>query len=75
MSLWLAKPIYELLPYGYMLVGLLLGCASWWVNVSRWSSIMLVAGVLLLIVGLVVWLRRRDYRTAQAEYTQRSLDD
>lgn len=75
MSFWLAKPVYELLPYSYMLVGLGLSCASWWINASRWSSIMLTAGLLLLIIGLVIWLRRRDYRTAQAEYNRRSLDD
>lgn len=75
MSFWLAKPVYELLPYGYMLAGLVLTCGSWWVNASGWSSLMLAVGLLLLLVGLVIWLRRRDYRTAQAEYDRRSLDD
>jgi hypothetical protein len=25
--------------------------------------------------GLVLWLRRKDYRSKQAEYNSRSLDD
>ena len=32
-------------------------------------------GALSLMAGLVLWLRRKDYRTKQAEYDGRSLDD
>ena len=75
MNLWLAKPVYELLPYGYMLLGIVLSVGSWRVNASGLSSLMLAAGLLLLIVGLVLWLRRRDYRAAQAQYNKHSLDE
>ena len=75
MALWIAKPVYEFLPYAYMLVGGALSCASWLTNAGRLSSWMLAAGLLLLVGGLVIWLRRRDYRTAQSEYNSRSLDD
>jgi hypothetical protein len=35
---------------------------------------MLVGG-LCLTVGLVLWMRRREYRRNQAEYDSSSLDD
>jgi hypothetical protein len=73
--MWLARPVYELLPYFYMLLGLVLVAASFWVNVERWSSWLLGGGGLALLVGLVLWLKRKDYRKAQSEYNRHSLDE
>ena len=62
MRLWLTKPIYESLPYFYLLAGL--GCliASVYLDYWLWPVICLFAGVCCLIVGLVIFLRRRDFR-------------
>jgi hypothetical protein len=73
--MWLARPIYEFLPYLYMLVGVALLAAAWWVEKSTLPSIFLIVGTLSILAGLVLWLRRRDYRTRQAEYNSRSLDE
>jgi hypothetical protein len=73
--MWLARPIYESLPYVYMLVGIVLLTAAWFIDVETLPSIMMVVGALSLMGGLVLWLRRRDYRTRQAEYNSRSLED
>jgi hypothetical protein len=73
--MWLARPIYEFVPYLYMLVGVLLLGAAWFVEASTLPSIFLVVGALSILAGLVLWLRRRDYRTRQAEYNSRSLDE
>lgn len=73
--MWLSRPVYESLPYGYMLVGALLLGASFWVNVAPWSSVLLIAGIGALVVGLVLALRRTGYRKEQQEYSARSLDD
>jgi hypothetical protein len=73
--MWISRPIYELLPYLYMLVGAGLLAAAWLVDAGIWSSTFLVVGALSLMGGLVLWLRRKDYRTKQAEYDSRSLDD
>jgi Flp pilus assembly protein TadB len=73
--MWLARPIYEFLPYLYMLVGLGLLAAAWFVDMRTLPSIFMVVGALSLMAGLVLWLRRRDYRTRQSEYTGRSLED
>ena len=73
--MWLARPIYEFLPYLYMLVGVVLLGAAWVVERSTLPSVFLVVGTLSILAGLVLWLRRRDYRTRQAEYNSRSLDE
>jgi hypothetical protein len=73
--MWLARPVYELLPYLYMLVGLALLGAAWLVEARALPSVLMVVGALSVMAGLVLWLRRRDYRTRQAEYSDRSLDD
>ena len=73
--MWLARPIYEFLPYLYMLVGVALLGAAWFIEMSTLPSVFLVVGVLSIMAGLVLWLRRRDYRTRQSEYNSRSLED
>jgi hypothetical protein len=73
--MWLARPIYEFLPYLYMLVGVGLLGAAWFIEMSTLPSVFMLVGVLSIMAGLVLWLRRRDYRTRQAEYNSRSLED
>lgn len=73
--MWVSRPLYELLPYLYMLVGAALLAAAWLVQVETWPSVFFAIGALSLMGGLVLWLRRKDYRTKQAEYDSRSLDD
>ena len=73
--MWLARPVYEFLPYLYMLVGVALLGAAWFIEMSTLPSIFMLVGVLSLMAGLVLWLRRRDYRTRQSEYNSRSLED
>ena len=73
--MWISRPVYELLPYIYMLVGVGLLAAAWLVEMQVWPSVFLALGALSLMGGLVLWLRRKDYRTRQAEYDSRSLDE
>jgi hypothetical protein len=73
--MWISRPLYELLPYLYMLLGFALLAAAWLVELTLWPSIFLAIGALCLMGGLVLWLRRKDYRAKQAEYDSRSLDD
>jgi hypothetical protein len=73
--MWIARPLYELLPYIYMLVGLILLSAAWLITVETLPGVLLVVGSLSLLAGIVLWLRRKDYRTTQAEYNSKSLDD
>ena len=73
--MWMPRPIYELLPYVYMGLGAVLIGTAWFLQVETWPGIMLGVGSLSLLAGLVLFLRRKDYRTRQAEYSNRSLDD
>ena len=73
--MWLARPIYEVLPYLYMLVGAALLAAAWLVRAETLPSVLMVVGSLSLMAGLVLWLRRRDYRSRQSEYNSHSLDE
>lgn len=74
-TMWLARPVYEFLPYLYMVAGALFLGASWYLTEGIWPMLLLGAGSLCLLAGIVLWLRRRDYRTVQSEYNSRSLDE
>ena len=52
----------------------LLGAALF-IEMSTLPSVFMLVGVLSIMAGLVLWLRRRDYRTRQSEYNSRSLED
>ena len=60
--MWISKPIYESLPYFYLLVGAVCLAASLYLNHWYWPEICFGIGLGSLVAGLVVWLKRRDYR-------------
>ncbi|HEY4646550.1 MAG TPA: hypothetical protein VIH25_09750 [Steroidobacteraceae bacterium] len=71
----LSKPLYETLPYIYMLAGALAIGASYLLGDSIWADVVLVLGIFCVLGGIIVILRRRDYRANRAEYPGTSLDD
>jgi hypothetical protein len=73
--MWIARPIYELIPYIYMALGAALIAAAWFLTVETVPGILAALGSISLLAGIVLWLRRKDYRTRQAEYNSHSLDD
>ena len=60
--MWLSKPVYELLPYFYLVAGLAALAASIYLNYWHWPTICLAVGFGLLIIGMLVLLKRRDFR-------------
>jgi len=60
--MWVSRPIYESLPYLYMLAGAISLGASMYLSYWYWPSICFATGVICLVAGLVVLLKRRDYR-------------
>ena len=62
MRFWLSKPLYEAVPYLYLIVGLAALIASLYLDYWIWPTIGLVVGFACIIGGLVIWLRRRDFR-------------
>jgi Flp pilus assembly protein TadB len=63
-----SRPLYESLPYAYIAIGLAAVIASFVWRVADWSAILAVFGIMALVGGLVLVLRRRDYRMQQRHY-------
>ena len=67
----LAKPVYESLPFVYLLGGLLLLALSYRHGDSWWSGLCAGVGLLALVGGLAIWMHRRDFRATSADYLRR----
>ena len=63
-----SKPIYESLPWAYLMAGVLLIAISYQLHSGILSVLLLLAGILGLVGGAAIWLRRRDFRATRAEY-------
>ena len=63
--MWVSKPIYESLPYFYLLTGIISLSASMYLNHWYWPSICFALGLSSLVGGLVVLLKRRDHRVQE----------
>jgi hypothetical protein len=65
----LSRPVYEGLPWAYMAFGVLALAASY--LLASHGVLSFAAGLLglaALLYGIVVYLRRRDYRALRSEY-------
>jgi hypothetical protein len=72
--MWLPRPLYEAIPYVYSGVGAALIAAALLIADGP-RGLLLAGGVVALTAGLMLWMRRRDYRSSHREYDSRSLDD
>ena len=72
--MWIPRPLYELIPYGYMAAGAALLAAAYFAERGP-RGLLLLLGVAGSTLGLVLWMRRRVYRDSQSEYDARSIDD
>jgi membrane protein implicated in regulation of membrane protease activity len=65
--MWLSTPIYEGLPFCAMGLGLAAIAAGFTVGDGpSWQWLCICAGRVLLVAGLVIWLKRRDYRSSRS---------
>ena len=67
-GLRLSRPLYEGLPWIYVACGLVALAASYVSPYRVLSLIIGVAGLLGVLAGIVVLLRRRDYRQLRSQY-------
>ncbi|HSW34223.1 MAG TPA: hypothetical protein VLH36_11490 [Steroidobacteraceae bacterium] len=72
--MWIPRPLYEVIPYACMAAGAAALSAAYFLDRAPRGLLLLVGGA-GLTAGLVLWMRRRDYRASQSEYDTRSLDD
>ena len=62
MILWVSRPLYEVLPYVYVLVGGITIATGFYFNYWHWLPICTLAGIVSIVTGLVVSLKRRVRR-------------
>lgn len=70
----LSRPFYESLPYVYMGLGAGALAVSFYWPAGGWSDVLLGFGVLTVVGGLVLALKRRDFRIQKRRYGA-ALDD
>ena len=70
----IARTLYESLPYAYIAIGIASIVTSFLWRVPPWSDVMAVFGMVAVVSGLVLVLRRRDYRIQKRHYGA-ELDD
>jgi hypothetical protein len=64
-----SRPVYEGLPWIYIICGVLLLVGSYLLAGYRLLSLLAgFAGLAAIVAGCVVLLRRRDYRALRAQY-------
>ena len=63
-----ARPLYESLPYLYVVIGVAAVAASFAWRGAEGSWILAVFGLVATVAGLVLALRRRDYRIQKRHY-------
>ena len=64
----LSRPVYEGLPWAYLLAGLLALIGSYFQTSAGLSLVLGLPGLLVFMAGVVVLLRRRGYRRLRAQY-------
>ena len=64
-----SRPVYEGLPWFYIICGLAVLLGSYLLAAHGVLSLLVgILGILLLLGGVVVLLRRRDYRELRSQY-------
>lgn len=73
-SLRLSRPVYELLPFVYMTIGLLAIGIAYLDPQGPGTTIALSIAMICEIGALTILLRRRDYRELQREYSAHRVE-
>jgi membrane associated rhomboid family serine protease len=66
----LARPLYEALPWIYLLCGLAALTASYLTRSGLMSTVLGLTGLVATLGGIVLLLRRRGYRKMRADYLE-----
>jgi protein-S-isoprenylcysteine O-methyltransferase Ste14 len=64
--MWLPKPLYESIPFNYLILGVAAIVAAFYVEAGYWPEIFAVGGILLVVTGIVLLLRRKGYRSSRS---------
>lgn len=72
--MWLPRPVYEAKPFVAVVFGLAAFAAAYFIPASP-RGVLFVVGGALVTYGLMIWMRRRDYRRTQSNYDPRAIDE
>lgn len=72
--MWLPRPLYEAKPFVAVVVGLAAFAAAFYMPASP-RGVLLVVGGALVVYGLTILMKRRDYRSTQSSYDPRAIDE
>ena len=64
--MWLPKALYESIPFYYIGLGAAAVAAAFLLESWYWAEIAAVGGLLSLVIGLVLVLRRKGYRSSRS---------
>jgi hypothetical protein len=64
--MWLPKPLYESIPFHYLVLGAAAIGAAFYVESWYWPEICAGGGLILLITGVMLLLRRKGYRASRS---------
>ncbi len=70
-----SRPLYESMPYLYIAIGVAAVGASFAWRVADWSGVLAAFGAIAILAGLVLALRRRDYRIQKRHYGSEFEED
>ncbi|HMB73643.1 MAG TPA: LPXTG cell wall anchor domain-containing protein [Gammaproteobacteria bacterium] len=72
--MWLPRPVYESLPFALIILGVLLALGGYLISAEWLQSVLLIGGSLMAVAGLVLLLKRRDYRLSRSRVKYDNLD-
>jgi membrane-bound ClpP family serine protease len=64
--MWLPKIVYESIPFYWLGIGVIGLGAAFYIDAWFWPEILALAGVIAIVIGLTLLLRRRGYRSSRS---------
>lgn len=64
--MWLPKTLYESIPFFFLGLGAVGIGASFYIDSWYWAEILAADGFIAIVIGLVLLLRRKGYRSSRS---------
>jgi hypothetical protein len=75
MKMWLPGPVYECLPYAYVVAGVLFVAGTVYTDPGLWATVMYgLAGAISLLAGIGVYFKRKNTRSPNGSTSEPSSD-
>lgn len=66
MPMWIPKILYESIPFYYVGFGAVALGAAFYVDSWYWAEVLAGGGLIAIVIGLVLLLRRKGYRSSRS---------